>query len=131
MNFGHDDPTKLTPELVRDAVTAGDAIVTGGIYMTVRSATGERPGQATKLPAEISVTLQTPSFINGDITLETIVDGKTISTTPLPAAKRYEHRATITDGKWVVFHAKASGDLAPLHPGRKPFAVSNAMFLQK
>jgi hypothetical protein len=30
---------------------------------------------------------------------------------------------------WVVFHAKGEGDLAPLHPGRKPFAVSNAVFL--
>jgi hypothetical protein len=30
---------------------------------------------------------------------------------------------------WVVFHAKAEGiDLAPLHPGRRPFAVSNPIF---
>ena len=30
---------------------------------------------------------------------------------------------------WVVFVAKGEGDLSPLHPGRKPFAVSNPIFL--
>jgi hypothetical protein len=29
---------------------------------------------------------------------------------------------------WVVFHAKGSGDLAPIHPGRHPFAASNPIF---
>ena len=31
---------------------------------------------------------------------------------------------------WVVFHAKGEGDLSPVHPGRKPFAVSNPVFLK-
>jgi hypothetical protein len=31
---------------------------------------------------------------------------------------------------WVVFHARGADgkDLAPLHPGRKPFAVSNPIW---
>jgi hypothetical protein len=29
----------------------------------------------------------------------------------------------------VVFHAKGEADLSPLHPGRRPFAVSNPVFL--
>ena len=30
----------------------------------------------------------------------------------------------------VAFHAKDLGDLAPLHPGRRPFAFSNPVFLE-
>ena len=29
---------------------------------------------------------------------------------------------------WVIFNATSTTDLAPLHPGRRPFAVSNPIF---
>lgn len=138
LGFGHDDPSKLTPMLVRDVLLGGDAVVSGGLFMTVRGPGGERPGQKMKAPGDVTITVESPSFV-GDVTLETIVNGKTVSTTPLVAtgggpAKRYQHKATLPAAtakyNWVVFHAKASGDLAPLHPGRKPFAASNPLFLE-
>lgn len=143
--FGHDDPKKLTPNAVRDGVARGTAVVSGGLYMTVTGPGGERPGDSLKVPAAgatFTVTVQSPSWLAGDVSLETIVDGKTLSTTPLTAtgtgtAKRYEKTVTVsaadlTSGHdWVVFHAKSTGDLSPLHPGRRAFAASNAVFLSK
>jgi hypothetical protein len=41
-------------------------------------------------------------------------------TVPLPSGKR----------SWVVFHAKGDKDLAPVHPGRTPFAVSNPILFE-
>jgi len=72
---------------------------------------------------------------------EVIIDGVTANTLPLTASatnagdpgKRYETTVDVaaTQSKprhWVIFHAKGDGDLAPIHPGKKPFAVSNPIF---
>ena len=82
--------------------------------------------------------MQGASFIKGD-TLETIVNGVTVATEPLlplgaGPVNRYVNQVTVTldpaaPRNWVVFHAKGEGDLAPLHPGRQPFAVSNPVML--
>jgi hypothetical protein len=89
--------------------------------------------------ADFTVTVESPSWL-GEASLETIVNGKTLSTTPLtpsgagPAKRSVQTVKVALDPgakiNWVVFHAKGTGELAPLHPGRKPFAVSNAVFLQ-
>jgi len=73
-------------------------------------------------------------------TLETIVNGATVSVEPLlplggGPSKKFVNQVTVdVDPKaprtWVVFHAKGETDLAPLHPGRRPFAVSNPVFLK-
>jgi len=144
LRFGHDDPKKLTPSLVRDVVASGNAVVSGGLFMTVAGPGGEGPGQAVKVPdagADFTVTVEAPGWLGGDLSLETIVDGKTVSTTALTASgPGPSKRATAvvkvlrdpsTRPHWVVFHAKSTADLAPLHPGRKPFAASNAVFLEK
>lgn len=142
--FGHDDPTLLTPNGVRDVVKSGDGIVSGGLYMTVTGPAGEHPGQAATVDASgealFVVTVESPSWFSGD-TLEVIVNGKTVSTEPLlpignGPSNKFMNQVTVAidpnaERNWVVFHAKGEGDLAPLHPGRKPFAVSNPVFLQK
>lgn len=142
--FGHDDPKKLTPMTVRDSVAAGTSVVSGGLFMTVAGPGGERPGQSVKVPAggaEFTITVESASWIGAE-SLETIVNGKTVSTTPLtPTTGSGPSKRAVQTVKvdldpaaphnWVVFHAKGAGDLAPLHPGRKPFAVSNAVFLTK
>jgi hypothetical protein len=142
--FGHDDPTKVTPELVRDVTKSGDAIVSGGLYMTVAGPGGEHPGQDVTVDANgeavITVTVESPGWILGE-TLETIVNGKTISTEPLlpigaGPSHKFMNQVTVkldpdAQHNWVVFHAKGEGDLSPIHPGRRPFAVSNPVFLKK
>lgn len=142
LRFGHDDPKKLTASDVRDAVKKGASTISGGLYMAVVGPNGERPGEkvvAADGKATFLVTVEAPSWMAAD-TLETIVDGVTVSTEPLlpigsGKAKRYANQVNVTfdpqkPRSWVVFHAKGEGDLAPLHPGRRPFAVSNAVFLQ-
>ncbi len=141
--FGHDNPAQLTPSGVRDVVLAGTSTISGGLYMTVTGPSGERPGATVTAAAGTAtflVTVEMPSWISAD-TLETIVDGATVSVEPLlpmgaGPSKKFVNQVTVTFNAsssaphWVVFHAKGETDLAPLHPGKKPFAVSNPVFLK-
>ncbi len=140
--FGHDDPEKLTPVAVRDLARTGNATISGGLFMTVTGPDGKGPGSTvttTEGKATFTVTVEGPSFIKGD-TLETIVNGITVATEPLlplgaGPSNRYANQVTVSldpakPRNWVVFHAKGEGDLAPLYPGRLPFAVSNPVMLQ-
>ena len=141
LRFGHDDPTRLSAETVRDVLRAGKAVVSGGLYMTVKGPDGEGPGEQIRSagrPVQFQVVVQSPSWLTAK-RLETIVDGETIATEELretvtPQGHRYETTVNVM-GKpgrsqhWVVFHASAGGlDLTPVHPGRRPFAVSNPIF---
>ncbi len=140
IRFGHDDPAKLTPEAVRDALRSGASTVSGGLYITVEAPGGVGPG-GTASAGAYKVVVQSPSWFSAK-SLEVIIDGATTETQPLtPVAtpgpndpgKRYEATINVapTQSKprhWVVFHAKGDGDLSPLHPKRKPFAVSNPIF---
>lgn len=140
--FGHDDPQKLDPDLVRDGVVTGNVAVSGGLYMTVRGANGEVPGSTYKTTdgtATFEIDVRAPSWIDAD-NLEVIVNGNTVATEPLALnaggpGKHFHNTVTVAldpsaERNWVVFHARGSGDLAPLHPGRKPFAASNPVFLE-
>jgi hypothetical protein len=138
LRFGHDDPTKLTAEGVRDALRAGAATISGGLTMTVEGPGGIGPG-GTAAKGAYKVTVASPSWLAAS-SLEVIVDGLTTETRPLTAlpgpgpGKRYEVTIDVKAAQskprhWVVFHAKGAGaDLSPLHPGRMPFAVSNPIF---
>ncbi|MDF2698147.1 MAG: hypothetical protein K0S65_6530, partial [Labilithrix sp.] len=137
LRFGHDDPTRLTPELVRDALRAGAATVSGGLYITAEAPSGIGPG-GTAAPGAYKVVVQSPSWFSAS-SLEVIIDGVTTETIPLTAlsspdpGKRYEATVNVAASQssprhWVVFHAKGEGDLGPVHPGRKPFAVTNPIF---
>jgi hypothetical protein len=138
LKIGHDDPTKLSAEIVRDVLKTGAATISGGLFMTVEAPGGVGPGgMATK--GTYTITVQSPGWLSAS-SLEVIVDGITTETKALTATagpgpgKKYEATVDVspTQSKprhWVVFHAKAAtGDLAPLHPGRKAFAVSNPIF---
>lgn len=136
LRFGHDDPTTLTPESVRDVLRAGAATVSGGLYITAAGPDGIGPGGASSAGA-YEVVVQAPSWVSAT-TLEVIVDGTTTETIPLAspapgAATQVTVNVNVAPSQssarhWVVFHAKGDGDLAPLHPGRKPFAVTNPIF---
>jgi hypothetical protein len=136
--FGHDDPRQLSPEKVRDALRAGTAIVSGGLTMTVEGPGGILPG-GTSTPGAYKVVIASPGWVSAS-NLEVIVDGVTTqrldldpnATGPGPG-KRHEVTINVAPVQsrphhWVVFHARGRGDLAPLHPGRRPFAVSNPIF---
>ncbi|MSP60212.1 MAG: hypothetical protein EXR72_07695 [Myxococcales bacterium] len=137
MPFGHDDPTRLSAEAVRDVLARGAATVSGGLYMAVTGPGGVGPGGMVmqKGPFPVQVVVQAPKWLEAT-TLEVIVDGETVDTIQLQEsmgalARRYEATVMVSAKQpralhWVVFHASAKGrDLAPVSPGRKAFGVSN------
>ena len=139
--LGHDDPSKVDPDTVRDVLLSGAAVVGGGIFMTVEGPGGERPGQTRTgagSSATFTVSVQAPSWVSAT-TLETIVNGETVDSTALlpigdgPGQAFLQTVEVPVDAtrarSWVVFHAKGDGSLDPIHPGRKPFAFSNPVFL--
>jgi hypothetical protein len=139
--FGHDDPTRLTADVVRDQLAVGAAVVSGGLFLTVSGPGGAGPG--AMLPPQtgavpFDVTVQAPSWLAAS-ELEVIVDGETASTLTLTPdagpgpARRYTVPVMVTPTStrvvhYVIFHARGAADLAPLDPGRKAFAVSNPIF---
>lgn len=139
LRFGHDDPTKLTNEIVRDVLRSGAATISGGLYMTVEGPGGIGPGGTTSA-GQYKVVVQATGWFSAT-SLEVIVDGVSVSTLPLTPltsdgpGRRYEATVDVAPADsrarhWVVFHAKGGGDLSPLHPGKKPFAVSNPIFFR-
>ncbi len=144
LSFGHDDPTKLTKMLVRDKVASGPPTISGGLFMTVTGPNGEAPGEIVNTAADgtatFIVTVQAASYIDAT-KLEVIVNGESKSVEDLMpmgagTAKKFVNQVTVNldparTGNWVMFHAKGEKDLAPLHPGRRPFAVTNPFFLEK
>ena len=141
LRFGFDDPKKLSHGLLRDNLRTGNYTVSGGLYMTVATSGGARPGDTVKgsAPVAFHIEVQSPSWLDAS-DLEVIVNGETVETTPLvPGASKssahlWSQDVTVTPAadrprSWVVFHAKSAKDLAPLHPGRSAFAVSNPVFM--
>ena len=139
LSFGHDDPTKLSAEIVRDVLRVGAATISGGLMMSVVGPGNIGPGGMTTSGA-YKVTVQCPGWLAAS-SLEVIVDGLTTQTLPLVASagpgpgKTYavtvdvQPPAQSKPRHWVAFHAKSdAADLAPLHPGRKAFAFSNPIF---
>lgn len=137
--FGTDDVRALTLEKVRDAIKGGTGYVSGGLALDVAAPNGARPG-GQGAAGTYTVTVRAPSWITAN-KLEVFVDGVSTRTLDLVAktpaqgelGKRYEATVDVqpTSSKarhFVVFHAKGDGDLAPVHPGKKVFAVSNPIF---
>ena len=135
--FGHDDPSKLTPETIRDGILQGSATISGGLLMLVQGPNDSGPG--AELPAgehSFNIEVRSPSWIAAK-ELEVYVDGERVETLALTnegTATGRVYKATFkqsfASGSFVVFHARGDGDLAPLHPGRAPFAASNPVFFK-
>ena len=135
--FGHDDPQQLSAEKVRDAVLSGNSTVSGGLFMGVLGPDGERPGATLAAGNHtFTVSVESPGWLNTSGDLEVIVSGETVATETLSAmgagpSHRYVNQVQVAlkAGDWVIFHANGA-DLAPLHPGKTAFAVSNPFFVQ-
>jgi hypothetical protein len=136
--FGHDNPRQLTHDAVRDGILGGNSTISGGLYMTVAGPDGERPGGLVSAGGAVrfTVTVQSPSWLAAT-ELEVLVNGESIRTEDLmPLGEGPGHRYVnqidldLAAGDFVVFHARSDADLAPLHPGRAAFAVSNPIFAE-
>jgi hypothetical protein len=134
LRFGFDAPERLTPELVVDTLRAGAAVVSGGLAMGVEGPNGVGPG-GRSAPGRYRVTVRTPAWIQAS-EIEAYVDGVEVASVPATRADASQPYIAEFDiapqgsrpRHWVVFHARGRNDLAPLHPKRRPFAVSNPIF---
>ncbi|HEU0031731.1 MAG TPA: CehA/McbA family metallohydrolase [Kofleriaceae bacterium] len=139
--LGTDDPRQATANLVRDQLGAGHAVVSGGIYVTARIGSAG-PGDTTTgagSPLDVDVLVQAATWIDVDA-IDVVVDGETVDTIPIMPADRDPTNAAIrfhkpiriqtaATGGFVVIAAYGDGALEPVHPGRKPFGVTNPIFV--
>ncbi len=137
--LGYDAPTLASQEDVRDAVKQGRSTIGAGLFMIVEGPTASAPGDTRPRgtgTVDFVVTVRAPTWVTAD-SLEIIVNGETLGTEPLEPVgmgpgQEFVNQVSITlpdvPRAWVVFHAKGVGDLAPVHPGKEPFAVSNPIF---
>lgn len=138
LEVGVDTPAELRAgggaALVRDTTRAGAFTVSGGLYLTVEGRDGVGPGgeiTGAMATETFRVTVQAASWIGAE-EVEVIVDGDVVQTLPITPGTdviRFQEDVEVTGGSWVVFHARGAGTLAPVHPGRTPFAVSQPIFM--
>ncbi len=143
IQVGTDDPRQLTPNLVRDQLSAGHATVSGGVYVTAKvGAVG--PGDTASglgASAKVSVTVQAATWIDVK-SIDVVVDGvfvQTIAITPADASAqnpviRWQGDIPIAvnpaGGGFVVIAAYGDHALDPVHPSHLPFGVTNPIFLK-
>jgi hypothetical protein len=150
IELGFDDPAALRalgpatgPALIRDQLLAGAMTISGGVYLTVATAAGIGPGGTVTGASgreAVDVRVQAPTWVQVD-RLRVYVDGALVedialdetTADPTNPVVRFDDRIEfdLTLGalpSWMVLVASGPETLEPVHPGRKPFAVSNPIF---
>ena len=139
---GTDDPRQVTANGVRDQLAAGRATVSGGIYVDARIGSAGPGSTVTGAgdPLLVDVTVQAASWIDVDA-IDVVVDGEVVDTIavvpadadPTNAVIRWRGQVPVqtraTGGFVVVAAYATNGSLAPVHPGRAPFGVTNPIFV--
>jgi hypothetical protein len=146
IELGVDDAPSLRAMgagVVRDQLSAGHATVNGGVYVTVAARGGAGPGDEVTGAAEtelVRVVVQAPSWVVVD-RLRVFADGALVETLPVDdttidpvvPSTRFDADVAVPVAmgslpSWVVVVADGDSTLDPVHPGRRPFAVSNPIF---
>ena len=123
---------------VRDALLAGHATISGGIYVDARVGAAAPGDEATGLGvrAMVAVTVQAASWVDAD-RLRVYVDGAMVEEIPFTstdAVLRFDDIVEVdvaAEGSWVVLVADGDAQLEPVHPRRMPFGVTNPIFLRR
>lgn len=142
VRVGTDDPRMLTASQVRDELAAGHGAISGGILVDARLGTTRTGDQTTGAgaPMMLDVTVQAPTWVDVD-SLDVVVDGVVVDTIPIMASDadpgnpviRFARAVpvqTAAAGGFVLVAAYGSSDLEPVHPGRKPFGVTEPIFVR-
>jgi len=142
--LGTDDPQMLRAMgagVIRDALAAGHAIVSGGIVVDAWARGDARSGDAVTGAAAremVRVRVQAASWVDAD-TLRVYVDGTLTETIALPVSREVVRFDDVVEipvatggaGTWAVFVASGDEALDPVHPGRLPFGVTNPIFFAR
>lgn len=139
--LGTDDPRALTKEQVRDQLAAGHSVVTGGVFVAAKIGTAGPGDTVTGAgnPMTLDITVRAATWIDVD-TIEVVVDGTTVDMIPIMPGDADPGDPTIRYHKTVSVQAKATGGfvvvaafgdktLEPVHRGRKPFGMTNPIFV--
>jgi len=146
MYLGTDDPTMATTDGVRDAVRNGRSYISGGVYIEATAmGTGATAGPGQELrgagaSTRLQVRVQAAPWVTTD-RLEVIVNGAVAQTIALDASRRDPMNPTVrfrgdvmvdvpATGAWVILAARGA-ELAPVHPGRNAFGVTNPIYLMR
>lgn len=143
IEVGTDDPQALTASGVRDALAAGHATVSGGIYVDAAVGTAGPGDTASGLgaTASVSIAIKAAPWVDVDA-FDLVVDGVVVDTVPImpgdadptDPAVRWRGQLPIdvrADGSgFVVVAAYGDRALEPVHPGRVPFGVSNPIYVR-
>jgi len=146
MYLGADDPATVTPNGVRDALRAGRSYISGGVYIDATAmGTGGAVGPGQELrgagaTARFQVRVQAAPWVTTD-QLEVIVNGTVAQTIALDVSRRDPMNPTVrfrgdimvpvpAAGGWVIFAARGA-ELAPVHPGRSAFGVTNPIYVMR
>ena len=137
----------LDDDMIRDASNDGHSFISGGVYLDARIGSASHGDTATGVGATASaeVRVQIVDWIQGDFVMDVVVDGTVVNTIDLddlPAddmnfsVVRYNDSVSVpvaAAGSWVVFavYSNTTTTLAPVHPSREAFAVTNPIFLER
>ncbi len=138
-----DDPREVTGERVRDALAAGHATVSGGIYVDAWVGAAGPGDEAAGLGAEalVDIRVQAAPWVDVD-GFDVVVDGALVAQVALTPEHadpenptiRYLGRlpvAVAEAGSYVIVAAYGDEPLEPMIPGDKPFGVTNPVFLAR
>ncbi len=147
VQLGTDEPATLRAmgaTVVRDQVRDGHVTVSGGIYVDALARGDVGPGGDVMGAMDretVSVRVQAANWIDAN-RLRVFVDGVMTETITLDETTRDPMEPTTRlsqdieisvapAGSWVVFVADGTDDLAPVHPTRLPFGVTNPIFFNR
>jgi hypothetical protein len=135
-----DDLAAFDARAFVDGVKAGQVVVSGGPFLTA-SIGGKGPGETAMVPGgevAIDVVVQAPSWMNVN-RLVVVSGGAEVYARDLtgadadPANPVVRFRGTIpvraTQDAWYVVHVRGPGTLEPVVPSGRPFAFTNAIFV--
>lgn len=146
IELGVDTAAELRPlgaGLVRDRMLEGRSTIVGGVYVepVARGAVGPG-GTVTGAMARESIDVRVRAapwvnvdrlrvYVNGALAETLTVDASTED--PLDAAVRFDAaiELSLERDAFVVLVADGEGTLEPIHPGRRPFGVSNPIFFER
>jgi len=141
LQLGTDDPRTLSASQVKNALGDGHTTISGGIYVTAAIGSAG-PGDTVTgagVLMNVDVTIQAATWIDVDA-IDVVVDGTVVDTIPvmpgdadpLNPVIRWRGAIPVTvqaSGGFVVIAAYGANQLAPIHPGRIPFGVTNPIFV--
>jgi hypothetical protein len=124
---GVDDPAALTDALLIETMRARRVIVSRGPYLEVTAGGQWAPGQTLTGSQTLDITVHAADFVQVD-TVDLLRDGTVIESTPWEGQTVSFALPTDADGSYVVI-AHGATPMAPVYPGRTPWALAPAVRL--